>query len=75
MILSDSIIWWQCIEKRWQCIKVHLVTEHGLYVDMHKVEVILRVGRGGWRVRQRGGGWSEAEGEGGLESEAEGGGL
>ena len=41
---------------------------------MHKVEVNLRVGRGGWRVRQRGGG-SEAEGEGGLESEAEGGGL
>ena len=40
---------------------------------MHKVEVNLRVGRGGWRVRQRGG--SEAEGEGGLESEAEGGGL
>ena len=36
---------------------------------MHKVEVILRVGRGGWRVRQRGEG--EAEGEGGLESEAD----
>ena len=40
---------------------------------MHKVEVILRVGRGGWRVRQRG--ESEAEGEGGLESEAERGGV
>ena len=34
----------------------YLVTEHGVYVDMHKVEVNLRVGRGGWRVRQRGGG-------------------
>ena len=21
VILSDSIIWWQCMEKRWQCIK------------------------------------------------------
>ena len=43
----------------------HLVTEHGVYVDMNKVEVILKVGRcgvesetegGGCRVRQRGGG-------------------
>ena len=45
-----------------------------MYVDINKVEVILRVGTGGvesesggWRVRQgRGGG-------GGVESEAEGG--
>ena len=21
VILSDSIIWWQCMEKRWQCMK------------------------------------------------------
>ena len=41
---------------------------------MHKVEVILRVGRGGgWRVRQRGG--SEAEGEGGWRVKQKGGGL
>ena len=41
----------------------HLVIENGVYVDMNKVEVILKVGRcgveseteGGCRVRQRGG--------------------
>ena len=42
---------------------------------MHKVEVILRVGRWGVESETEGGrGESEAEGEGGLESEAEGGG-
>ena len=51
----------------------YLVTEHGVYVDMHKVEVILRVGRGGVESETEGG-ESEAEGDGGLESEAEGGG-
>ena len=37
----------------------HLITKHGMYVDMNKMEVILRVGTvgvesesGGWRVRQ-----------------------
>ena len=25
----------------------HLITKHGVYVDMNKVEVILRVGTGG----------------------------
>ena len=46
---------------------------------MHKVEVILRVGRGGWRVRQRGGrvkqrgkgGWRvKQKGGGGCKAEA-----
>ena len=55
VILSDSIIWWQCMEKRWQCIKVHLVTEHGVYVDMNKVEVILKVGRCGVESETEGG--------------------
>ena len=29
----------------------HLITKHGVYVDINKVEVILRVGTGGERVR------------------------
>ena len=45
-----------------------------MYVDINKVEVILRVGTGGvesesggWRVRQgRGGGGVESEAEGGV---------
>ena len=44
------------MEKRWQCIKVHLVTEHGVYVDMNKVEVILKVGRCGVESEAKGGG-------------------
>ena len=34
----------------------HLVTEHEVYVDMNKVEVILRVGRGGVESDTEGGG-------------------
>ena len=66
------------MEKRWQCIKETTPClsrmrssggasghQNGVYVDMNKVEVILKVGRcgvesetegPGCRVRQRGGG-------------------
>ena len=48
------------MEKRWQCIKEttlveHLVTEHGVYVDMNKVEVILKVGGCGVESETEGG--------------------
>ena len=42
----------------------YLVTEHGVYVDMHKVEVILRVGRGGVESETEGGGGVKQRGKG-----------
>ena len=34
----------------------HLITKHGVYVDINKVEVILRVGTGGGVESESGGG-------------------
>ena len=34
----------------------HLITKHGVYVDINKVEVILRVGTGGVERSESGGG-------------------